>query len=249
MSDSLKHLRSLVSAKFDRSFAPANRRSRARLASTVLASCLVLLSRVSGAQSATTTTLTATAAGAVSGSVVTMTANVSSGGQPVTGGTVTFRDTYGGASQDLGTVQVQSANGTSGLAILKTEVGGVGGHLIVAIYNAPKAYSTSTSTTVPLTFQSPYSSATALAVTGSGGTYTLTGTLSAFGPVQPTGSLTFTDTTSNTVIGTVSLNPASATQGFTPPTLYQITTATPWTTTSYGTPVSGDFNGDGHPDF
>jgi len=178
-----------------------------------------------------------------------MTANVSSAGQPVTGGTVTFRDTFAGSAQDLGTVQVQSANGTAGLAILKTEVGGVGAHSIVAIYNAPKAYSTSTSAPAALTFQLPYSSATALAVTGSGGNYTLTGTLSAFGPVQPTGSVTFTDTSSNTVIGTSSLDPASATQGFTPPTLYQIPFSTPFATNSMGTPVSGDFNGDGHPDF
>src|SRR5262252_7434864 len=76
------------------------------------------------AQAPTATTLTVTSAGTVSGSIVTMTANVSSAGQPVTGGTVTFRDTFGGAEQDLGTVQVQSANGTAGQAVLKTEVGG-----------------------------------------------------------------------------------------------------------------------------
>jgi len=44
-----------------------------------------------------------------------------------------FRDTFAGADQSLGTVQVQSANGTAGTAILKTEVGGVGAHSIVAI--------------------------------------------------------------------------------------------------------------------
>ena len=213
-----------------------------------IALCLLLVSPVAGAQSLTATTLNATSSGAVSGSIVTMTANVSSSGSPVTGGTVTFRDTFAGAAQDLGTIQVQSANGTAGTAILVTEVGGVGAHSIVAIYNAPKAYNTSTSDPVTLTFSSPYSSATALAVTGSGGTYTLTGTLSAFGPTQPTGSLTFTDTTTNTTIGTVALDPTTTTQGFTPPTLYQIPTA-PFNSYSMGTPVSGDFNGDGHPDF
>ncbi|WP_281175964.1 beta strand repeat-containing protein [Edaphobacter aggregans] len=223
-----------------------NRSRRGWLTSFAL---VLLLSRVASAQSHTVTTLTATATGAVSGSIVTMTANVSSAGQPVPGGTVTFRDTFAGAAQDLGTAQVQSANGTPGLAILKTEVGGVGAHSIVAIYNAPKAYSTSSSAPAALTFQAPYSSATALAITGSGGTYTLTGTLSAFGPIQPTGSLTFTDTTTNTAIGTVPLDPTTATQGFTPPTLYKIATETPWSTSSMGTPVSGDFNGDGHPDF
>ena len=251
MSDSLKRLRLLVMAGLDRPLARSNQRGRNRLTSYALVFCLALLSHVAGAQSSTVTTLTATSAGPVSGSIVTMTANVSSGGQPVTGGTVTFRDTYAGAAQNLGTVQVQSANGTPGLAVLMTEVGGVGGHLIVAIYNAPRAYTTSTSAAVALTFQSPYSSATALAITGSGGTYTLTGTLSAFGPVQPTGSLTFTDTstTPSTTIGTVPLNPATATTGFTPPGLYPIPTAVPWTTSAYGTPASGDFNGDGRPDF
>src|SRR5262249_13161529 len=70
-----------------------------------------------------------------------------------------------------------------------------------------------------------------------------------FGPIQPTGSVTFTDQTTNTTIGTVQLDPASATQGFTPPTLYTIPITPPWGTYSIGTPISGDFNGDGHPDF
>jgi hypothetical protein len=250
MSDSLKHLRLLVSTKFDGSLVPGNRRSRARLAFSALVFCPLLFSRIAAAQSTTVTTLTATSAGTISGSIVTMTANVSSAGQAVSGGTVTFRDTFAGAAQDLGTVQVQSANGTPGLAVLKTEVGGVGGHSIVAIYNAPQSFTTSTSTPAALTFQSPYSSATALAITGSNGSYTLSGTVSAFGPIQPTGSVTFTDqTNNNTTIGTVTLDPTTATQGFTPATLYQIATSTPWTTASMGTPVSGDFNGDGHPDF
>ena len=259
MSGSLKHSRSLVPVEFDGLLVPSNWKCQVLRVSYALVFCLFFLSHLAGAQSSTptVTTFSAVSAGAVSGSIVTMTANVSSGAQPVTGGTVTFRDTFSGATQDLGTVQVQSANGTPGLAILKTEVGGVGSHSIVAIYNAPKVYSSSTSAPVALTFQSPYSSATALGVTGSGGTYTLTGTLSAFGPVQPTGSLTFTDTftdtttnttTSNT-IGTVALDPTTVTQGFTPPTLYQIPYALPWGTSSMGTPVSGDFNGDGHPDF
>lgn len=213
--------------------------------------CLFLVSPVAGAQSLTVTTLSATPSGTVSGSIVTMTANVSSSGQPVTGGTVTFRDTYAGAAQDLGTIQVQSANGIAGTAILATEVGGVGAHSLVAIYNAPKAYSTSTSAPVALTFSSPYSSATAVAITenATAGSYTLTGTLSGFGPMQPSGALTFTDTTTNTAIGTVSLDPTTATQGFTPPTMYQIPTSVPWTTSSMGTPAVGDFNGDGRPDF
>jgi hypothetical protein len=249
MSDFPKRFRLLVPAKLEGSFAPAFWRGCAWLACSAVIVCLLLLSRVAEAQSATATTLTATAAGSVSGSIVTMTANVSSGGQPVTGGTVTFQDAHLGVTQILGTVQVQSANGTPGSAILMTEVGGVGAHSIVAVYNSPQAYTTSTSASVVLTFQSPYSSATALAITGSSGSYTLTGTVSAFGPIQPTGSITFTDQTSSATIGTVPLNTTTATQGLTPPTLYPITTAQPWGTYSTGTPVTGDFNGDGRPDF
>jgi hypothetical protein len=249
MSCSLKQPRFFAPSQFGLLALDPNRHRRDHVWILTLVLCLLSLSNSSLAQSPTTTTMDAAAAGTVSGSIVTMTAHVLSAGQPVTGGTVTFRDTFSVSTQDLGTVQVQSANGTPGLAILKTEVGGVGAHSIVAIYNAPKAYNTSTSAPAALTFQSPYSSATALAVTGSGGAYTLTGTLSAFGPMQPSGSLTFTDTTTDTVIGTVPLDPATATQGFTPPSLYQIATSNPWTTSSSGTPVSGDFNGDGYPDF
>jgi hypothetical protein len=249
MSDSLKRLGFLVQVKLGGFFAESSRRGYAGLTSFTFVLCLLLVSRVTYAQSSTATTLTATADGPVSGSIVTMTANVSSGGQPVSGGSITFRDTFAGATQDLGTVQVQSANGTPGLAILKTEVGGVGAHSIVAIYRGRTGYSTSTSAPAALTFQAPYSSATALAITGSGGTFTLTGTLSAFGPIQPTGSVTFSDITTNTTIGTVPLDSSTATQGFTPPMLYQIPTESPWGTYSTGTPVSGDFNGDGRPDF
>jgi Bacterial Ig-like domain (group 3)/MBG domain (YGX type)/FG-GAP-like repeat len=247
MSNPLKHSQLLVLSELDRYFV---QKEFIQPLFWAVVFCLFLISPMAGAQSSTATTLSATSSGTVSGSIVTMTANVSSSGQPVTGGTVTFRDTYAAAAQDLGTIQVQSANGTAGTAVLATEVGGVGAHSIVAIYNAPKAYTTSASAPVALTFQSPYSSATALAMTGSGGTYTLTGTLSAFGPMQPTGSLTFTDTTTtpNTTIGKVALDPTTATLGFTPPTLYQIPTA-PFNSYSMGTPVSGDFNGDGHPDF
>ena len=248
MSDFRKYRRLLILPGLKGFSLTHNRRGLARLTTFAIALLLVLRS-YAGAQSSTVTTLSANAAGAVSGSIVTMTANVSSGGAPVTGGTVTFHDTFAGADQALGTVQVQSANGAAGTAILKTEVGGVGAHSIVAVYSAPRGYNTSTSTAVALTFQSPYSSATALAITGNAGTYTLTGTLSAFGPIQPSGSLTFFNTTTNATIGTVPLDSTTATQGFTPPKLYQVATSVPWDTSSEGTPVGGDFNRDGHPDF
>jgi hypothetical protein len=50
-------------------------------------------------------------------------------------GTVTFRDTYNGITQILGTVQVQSAKGIKGNAVLQQELGGIGTHSIVATFN------------------------------------------------------------------------------------------------------------------
>src|SRR5882757_10269630 len=92
----------------------------------------------------TTTTLTVTTnpTPPTSGQVVTMTAKVTingfGGGTPA-GGTVTFTDRYnngsGNITEVLGTVQVQSANGTQGTAILATEVGGNGNHRFAATYN------------------------------------------------------------------------------------------------------------------
>src|ERR1700733_14108449 len=100
---------------------------------------------------ATNTTLTvATNPALVSGQVVTMTAKVSfknGGGTPGVG-TVTFTDTYNGVAEVLGTVQVQSANGTQGTAILATEVGGIGTHSFVATYNGANAPNYGTSSSV-----------------------------------------------------------------------------------------------------
>ena len=63
---------------------------------------------------------------------------INRGGTPA-GGSVTFTDTYnsgsGNVKEVLGTVQVQSANGTQGTAILATEIGGNGNHNFIATYN------------------------------------------------------------------------------------------------------------------
>ena len=81
-----------------------------------------------------------------------MTAQVSAAEFTVAGGTVTFTDTYNGVTEVLGTVQVQSTNGTPGMAILETEVGGVGTHQFVATYGGTAAFATSASTPQAVTF-------------------------------------------------------------------------------------------------
>jgi hypothetical protein len=195
----------------------------------------------------TTTALTATPANPSSGEVIDMTAKVKTTPGTVTGGSVTFTDTFNGVSEVLGTVQVQSANGTAGTAILETEVGGVGTHTFTATYGGTLALGTSSST-AQLTFAGPYLSATALAVSGAAGNYTLTGTVSAFGPNTPTGSVVFTDTTSNANLGTAKLSTTAASQ-FTPYQSYPFTNLNDGNTGGTSAPAIGDFNGDGRPDY
>src|ERR1700677_379614 len=217
----------------------------------VLLSALALVAGgpAAWASAATTTTLFTNPVNPSSGAVITMTAQVSSTEFTVAGGTVTFTDTYNGVSEVLGTVQVQSTNGNPGTAILQIEVGGVGVHQFVASYGGTAVFGTSSSSPQSVTFAGPYLSSTALATTGASPNATLTGTVSAFGPVTPTGSVTFTDTTSNFVLGTAALNPASLQNGFTPFTLYPIANTNNGNTGSTIGPAIGDFNGDGRPDY
>jgi hypothetical protein len=198
-----------------------------------------------GAPQATTTVLTTGPAAPNSGAVITMTATVTTTPGTVTGGLVTFTDLYNGISEVLGAVQVQSANGT---AILATEVGGIGTHQFAAIYGGTSALATSTSAPQSVPFFGPYSSATALAVGGVAGNYTLTGTVSAFGPNLPTGNVTFIDTTSNATLGTAALSTTPATQ-FTPYQSYALANLNDNNTGGTIGPAIGDFNGDGRPDY
>jgi hypothetical protein len=201
------------------------------------------------ATSSTTTSLFITPDTPSSGAVITMTAQVQSTEFTVAGGTVTFVDTYNGVDEVLATVQVQSTNGAPGTAVLETEVGGVGAHQFVATYNGTALFTTSSSTPQSVNFIAPYLSATALASSGTAPNVTLTGTVSAFGPSAPTGNVTFTDTTSNFVLGTAPLNAATLKTGFTTSQNYPIANMDNGQTGSTIGPAIGDFNGDGRPDF
>ena len=201
------------------------------------------------ASAATTTSLFTTPDNPSSGAVITMTAQVSATEFTVAGGTVTFTDTYNSVTEVLGTVQVQSTNGNPGTAILEIAVGGVGVHQFAANYGGTSVFATSSSSPQSVTFSGPYLTSTALASSGTAGNYTLTGTVSAFGPVTPTGSVTFTDTTSNLTLGTATLNASTLQTGFTPYTLYPIANMNNGQTGSTIGPAIGDFNGDGRPDY
>src|ERR1700691_3361079 len=202
-----------------------------------------------GVGAGTTTTLFTTPENPSSGAVITMTAQVSATESTVAGGTVTFTDTYNSVTEVLGTVQVQSTNGNPGTAILEVEVGGVGVHQFVANYGGTAVFATSSSSPQSVTFAGPYLTSTALSSSGTAGNYTLTGTVSAFGPVTPTGSVTFTDTTSNVTLGTAALNSSTLQTGFTPYTLYPISNMNNGQTGGTIGPAIGDFNGDGRPDY
>jgi hypothetical protein len=217
----------------------------------VLLGVLVLAAGGSSAWaiSPTTTSLFITPDSPVSSSVITMTAQVSSDEFTVAGGTVTFTDTYNGVTEPLGTVQVQSLNGDPGTAILKTAVGGVGTHQLVANFNGIVPFSASSSTTQTVVFAPTYTSATALSSSGGAGNYTLTATVSAFGPVAPTGNVTFTDTTSTYTLGTAALNPSTLLTGFAPFQAYPIANLDDGNTGGTIGPAIGDFNGDGHADY
>jgi hypothetical protein len=201
----------------------------------------------------TNTTLTVTnPTPLTSGQVITMTANVTTNGSgnPPAGGTVTFTDTYNGVTEVLGTVQVQSANGTQGTAILATEIGGLGSHSFIATFNGTTTPNrgASTSGTKTLNVTGLYASATSLAITGTAAPYTLTGTVSAFGPTIPTGSVTFTDTTTSATLGTATLTSTPASQ-FTPFQSYPLANLNDGNTGGTIGPAIGDFNGDGRPDY
>jgi hypothetical protein len=202
-----------------------------------------------GVGAGTTTSLFITPDSPSSGAVITMTAQVSATEFTVAGGTVTFTDTYNSVAEVLGTVQVQSTNGNPGTAVLEVEVGGVGLHQFVANYGGTSVFTTSSSSSQSVTFAGPYLTSTALASSGASPNATLTGTVSAFGPLAPTGSVTFTNTTSNFVLGSAPLNAASLQNGFTPYTLYPVANINNGQTGSTIGPAIGDFNGDGRLDY
>ena len=222
--------------------------SLGRLVPVLLSALALVTAAPAWALTSTTTSLLTAPDNPNSGAVITLTAQVLATEYTVAGGTVSFTDTYNGVSEVLGTVQVQSTNGNAGTAILETEVGGVGTHQFQAIYSGTSFFATSSSPAQSVPFAIPYASATALTTTGTG-PYSFTGTVSAFGPSAPTGTVTFTDTTSNFVLGSAALNPATLQNGFTAPTNYPITGMNNGQTGSTNGPAEGDFNGDGRPDF
>jgi hypothetical protein len=195
----------------------------------------------------TTTTLTVSASTVTWGTVVTLSAAVTSGSSngALTTGLVTFCNSAAAfceAPAVIGSAQLTSA----GTAVFKF-VPAVGTYSYVAVFSGvttPAAFAKSTSSAQPLTVTVPYPSTTAISSTGSAPSYTLTGTVVGSGSLtlSPTGSVTFMDTTNgNYVLGSATLGAGTLAQNIGPQVVHGVG----------GSPVSvavGDFNGDGHPD-
>jgi hypothetical protein len=185
---------------------------RSPLTSLCAALLIVMSYAVAGAQTATTTTLSVTPTSAANESVFAMTATVKAGTTALSGGTVTFRDTYNSITQVLGAVQVQSAHGTAGKAVLHMELGGIGTHSIVATFNGfktPTTYLTSVSAPQSVTLTGLYPTVASLVQTGgTTGNYSLTTTIVGVGSLSllPTGNVSILDTNnSNLLLGVAGL--------------------------------------------
>jgi Bacterial Ig-like domain (group 3)/FG-GAP-like repeat len=206
------------------------------------------------AQASTTTVLTVSPACLQQGCVTTLTATVTSGGTAVHPGEVYFcfgtSDCQSGAS--LGVAQLL----TNGTATVKRQIE-PGQQTIHAIFHGTKSYSKSASSPQIITI-TPNAASKVVAVTAPDATgysvngkfldgFEFTSTVTAAGPIQPAGSLTFIDQSrNNAVLGTAPLVQIQ------PPVSY------PTTLNLSGIPanvqngtkqtVTGDFNNDGHVD-
>src|SRR5215472_15957419 len=136
--------------------------------------CAILNVAVAQAKSATTTTLAMTSNGSIattvsSGTVITLTASVSSGNTPLTRGQVNFCDASAQYCTDihlLGTAQLTS-NGGAALRLRP----GIGSHNYKAVFLGTNAYALSSSTSASLTVTGLHSTTATIQQSGNPGNY------------------------------------------------------------------------------
>jgi hypothetical protein len=197
---------------------------------------------MAGSAPATTTTLAVTSGGSAvttvaSGSVVTLTATVAAGTAPVTTGQVMFCDATAKYCEDihlLGTAQLTNA----GTAVFKFRPG-VSSHSYKAVFAGTTSAANSASAPSALRVTGLYRTTTTLAQSGSAGSYTLTSSVSGVGPLAPTGTVSFLDTSNgNSVLGTGTLGTATSELNF-------LAAPTPTDGQEMRSFAVGDFNRDG----
>ena len=196
------------------------------------------------APAATTTTLQVGAAGnsvesVAAGSVVTLAVNVSAGSIALKSGQVNFCSaaaTGCDPTHILGSAQLTSV----GTATLKF-VPGMGVHSYKAVFVGTSSDAGSVSAASPLTVTSSQPTTTTVMQTGSAGNYTLTATVTGVGAAAPTGTMSFLDTSSSSVLGTATLGSSKATVGWGNP-------QSPATGAYPEAIAVADFNRDGIPD-
>ncbi len=192
--------------------------------------------------------LSAGGCAAAYGQPIILQATVSHGGQPVTGGTVTFFN----GSASLGRAQLvgphPAAGFTTGTATLKLRLP-IASNSITAHYNGQGTVyqpALSSATTVSVTGNAPTSATlTAAENAQNAANYDLTLSVAGSGPTPPTGTAAFTNTTTGSVLGQATLQPAAA-----PIALAAVQAiATDGLSPADGVAVTAaDLNGDGIPD-
>jgi hypothetical protein len=163
------------------------------------------------ALAATTTTLAVNSGGSAattvaSGSVVTLTAQVTAGGNSVSPGQVAFCDASAATCTDihlLATAELVGGDSTS-TATYKF-VPGIGSHSYKAVFLGTTTYAGSSSSATALAVTGKYATTTALASSGVQGSYALTATVNGFGQGSPSGNVVFKDTSTNGTLGTVAV--------------------------------------------
>lgn len=179
------------------------------------------------------------------GTVVTLTATVKAGTNPVTAGQVNFCDASAAHCTDIHIVgsAFLSRNGT---AIYKF-VPGAGTNSYKAVYIESGFGLSSSSSAVSLTVgpahPPTYTTTATIASSGYSGDYSLTATVVGYGgTAPPTGNVSFVDTSfGNTTLATAALGTSTPGMGW---NILQ----TPSIGSNPATEVTGDFNGDGIPD-
>jgi hypothetical protein len=206
---------------------------------------LIVVAAHAQTPTATTTTLAVTSGGSTVttvswGNKVTLTATVQAGTALVTPGQVEFCDASAAHCEDIHIVGMAQLTST-GTAVINIRPA-PGSHSYKAVFIGTNRYAASTSTTTALSVTGKFPSETTISQSGSAGDYTFSSTVSGAGPVAPTGTVSFLDTsTGDSLLATAPLGSQSAGLSF-------LNSATPATGANPDSIATADFNGDGIPD-